>query len=86
MQFQAFLAYTDSEFTEVSNSFCQRKQLQSAHVQMIKDYIGNMSEQHPGLVLHMHDVLDVITNYADNPHEYVARAQYVHWPGVYQQP
>jgi len=44
-------------------------------VQMIKDYIGNMSEKHPGLVLHMLDVLDVITNYADNIPEYVARAQ-----------
>ena len=42
---------------------------------MIKDYIGNMSEKHPGVVLHMHDVFDVITNYADNPFEYVARAQ-----------
>ena len=42
---------------------------------MIKDYIGNMSERHPGLVLHMLDTLDVITNYADNPPEYLARAQ-----------
>ena len=42
---------------------------------MLRDYIGNMSEKHPGLVLHMLDVLDVITNYADNPTEYVARAQ-----------
>ncbi len=38
-------------------------------------YIGNMSDKHPGLVLHMLDVLDVITNYADSEAEYVARAQ-----------
>ncbi|KAL3155864.1 hypothetical protein ABBQ32_012868 [Trebouxia sp. C0010 RCD-2024] len=72
---QPALQFTDSEFTEVFNSFCQRKQLQSVCMQMIKDYIGNMSERHPGLVLHMLDVLDVISNYADNPPEYVARAQ-----------
>ncbi|DBA88763.1 TPA: hypothetical protein ACH3X1_004181 [Trebouxia sp. C0004] len=42
---------------------------------MIKDYIGNMSGKHPGLVLHMLDVIDVITNYADSEAEYVARAQ-----------
>ena len=42
---------------------------------MIKDYIGNMSEKQPGLVLYMLDVLDVITNYADNPPAYVVRAQ-----------
>ncbi len=71
---QPALQFTDSEYTEVFISFCQRKQLQSAHVQMIKDYIGNMSDKHPGLVLHMLDVLDVITNYADSEAEYVARA------------
>ena len=42
---------------------------------MLNHYNGNMSEKHPGLVLHMLDVLDVITNCADNPTEYVARAQ-----------
>ncbi len=72
---QPALQFTDSECNEVFNSFCQRKKLQSTCVQMLKDYIGNMSEKHPGLVLHMLDVLDVITNYADNPTEYVARAQ-----------
>ncbi len=72
---QPALHFTDSEYTEVFISFCQRKQLQFAHVQMIKDYIGNMSDKHPGLVLHMLDVLDVITNYADSEAEYVARAQ-----------
>jgi len=72
---QPALQFTDSDFTEVFSSFCQRKKLESACVQMIKDYIGNMSEKHPGLVLHMLDVLDVITNYADNIPEYVARAQ-----------
>ena len=72
---QPALQFTDSEFTEVLNSFCQRKNPQSAYVQMIKDYIGNISGKHPGLVLHMLDVLDVISNYADNPPEYVARAQ-----------
>ena len=72
---QPALQFTDSEFTEVFSSFCRRKKLESACVQMIKDYIGNMSEKHPGLVLHMLDVLDVITHYADDPHEYVARAQ-----------
>ena len=72
---QPALQFTDSEYTEVFISFCQRKQLQFAHVQMIKDYIGNMSDKHPGLVLHMLDVLDVVTNYADSEAEYVARAQ-----------
>ncbi len=72
---QPALQFTDSEYTEVFISFCQRKQLQPAHVQMIKDYIGSISDKHPGLVLHMLDVLDVITNYADNEPEYVARAQ-----------
>ena len=72
---QPALQFTDSEYTEVFISFCQRKQLQFAHVQMIKDYTGNMSDKHPGLVLHMLDVLDVVTNYADSEAEYVARAQ-----------
>ena len=44
-------------------------------MQMIKDYIDNISERHPGLVLYMLDILDDITNYADNPPEYVVRAQ-----------
>ena len=72
---QPALQLTDSEFTEVFSSFCQSKGLASADVQKIKDYIGNMSEKHPGLVLHMLDLLDGISNYADKPAEFVARAQ-----------
>ena len=72
---QPALQFTDSEFTEVFGSFCLRKKLQSSHVQVLKDCIGDMSERHPGLVLHMLDILDVNSNYADNPTEYVARAQ-----------
>ncbi|MCJ1241531.1 hypothetical protein MMC14_009536 [Varicellaria rhodocarpa] len=72
---QPALQFTDSEFNEVFNSFCERKKLQLTCVQTLKDYIGNMTEKQPGLVLHMLDVLDVITNYADNSTEYMARAQ-----------
>ena len=70
---QPALQFTHSEFDEVFNSFCQHNKLESTCVQMLKD--GNMSEKHPGLVLHMLDGFDVITNYADNLTEYVARAQ-----------
>ncbi len=34
-----------------------------------------MSDKHPGLVLDMLDILDVITNSANSEPEYVARAQ-----------
>ena len=52
---------------------------------MIKDYIGNISDNIPGLALHMLDVLADRIKCADKPSEFVARAQdiYLDWSILY---
>ena len=73
---QPALQFTDSELTEVFDSFCLYSKRQSADMQMLKSCIGDMTESHPGLVLHMLDVLDDNSKHAHKQStEYVAQAQ-----------
>ena len=79
---QPALQFTDSELTEVFDSFCLYSKRQSSDVQMLKNCIGDMSERHPGLVLHMLDVLDDNSKHAHkHSTDYVAQAQawYLSW-------
>ena len=69
------LQFTEQEFNELFCKFCWRKNLDWSHLQMIQEYIGNMTERQPGLVLHMLNVLDVLNNQVDKPADYMARAQ-----------
>ena len=73
------LQFTDAELTEVFDSFCLYSKRQSSDVQMLESCIGNMTEGHPGLVLHMLDVLDDNSKHAHrHPTDYVAQAQNWH--------